>query len=243
MKMIEHNHFICHSYCHFSVLSHIILSDRTWRSGRSLVPSSDSVGKIISCNFSCFVPYFFYHQYGICRMYSKENPQYFRLPVPCLYSWERVMLLLSDEAAFKPCGPFFWQFTSEYLSQWLILCRPSLTHKGSGYPIFRAELPVGIIGVYGICGHTSYPYIHEFLLHTDTVLKPYTLIEGLEGDVFDEWYTVASLCSEFNRFCFLASYNGAYIMTVNAATDATVTNLLPFFSCTRTFLMIERRFW
>ena len=29
MKMIGHDHFICHSYCHFSVLSHIILSDRT----------------------------------------------------------------------------------------------------------------------------------------------------------------------------------------------------------------------
>lgn len=29
MKMIGHDHFICHSYCHFSVLSHILLSDRT----------------------------------------------------------------------------------------------------------------------------------------------------------------------------------------------------------------------
>ena len=26
MKMIGHDHFICHSYCHFSVLSHILLS-------------------------------------------------------------------------------------------------------------------------------------------------------------------------------------------------------------------------
>ena len=69
MKMIGHDHFICHSYCHFSVLSHILLSDRTLRSGRSLMTSSD----------------FFYHQYGICRMYSKENPQYFRLPVSGLY--------------------------------------------------------------------------------------------------------------------------------------------------------------
>ena len=25
MKMIGHDHFICHSYCHFSVLSHILL--------------------------------------------------------------------------------------------------------------------------------------------------------------------------------------------------------------------------
>ena len=24
MKMIGHDHFICHSYCHFSVLSHIL---------------------------------------------------------------------------------------------------------------------------------------------------------------------------------------------------------------------------
>ena len=85
MKMIGHDHFICHSYCHFSVLSHILLSDRTWRSGRSLMTSSDSVSKIISCCFSCFVSDFFYHQYGICRMYSKENPQYFRLPVSGLY--------------------------------------------------------------------------------------------------------------------------------------------------------------
>ena len=27
--MIGHDHFICHSYCHFSVLSHILLSDKT----------------------------------------------------------------------------------------------------------------------------------------------------------------------------------------------------------------------
>ena len=33
MKMIGHDHFICHSYCHFSVLSHIIrkrLRDSTY---------------------------------------------------------------------------------------------------------------------------------------------------------------------------------------------------------------------
>ena len=169
MKIIEHNHFICHFYSHFSVLSHIILSDRIWRSGKSLMTSSDSVSKIISCSFSCFVSDFFYHQYCICRMYSKENPQDFRLPVSGLYPWERVMLLLSAEAAFKPYGSFLWQLTSEYLSQCLILCRPSLTHKGSGYPIFRTELSVGIIGVYGIDSYTSYPHIYEFLLHTDTV--------------------------------------------------------------------------
>ena len=48
-------------------------------------PVRKSKDKIISCCFSCFVSDFFYYQYGICRMYSKENPQYFRLPVSGLY--------------------------------------------------------------------------------------------------------------------------------------------------------------
>ena len=56
--------------------------------------SSDSVSKIISCCFNRFVPDLINHQYCICRMYSEENPQDFRLPVPCLYPGERVMLLL-----------------------------------------------------------------------------------------------------------------------------------------------------
>ena len=53
------------------------------------------------------IPNLVNHQYGICRMYSKENPQYFRLPVSGLYPCERVMLLLSAEASFKSSGPFF----------------------------------------------------------------------------------------------------------------------------------------
>jgi hypothetical protein len=60
--------------------------------------SSAPVCKFMSCRFSCSARDLVYHQYGICRMYSEENPQDFRLPVPCLYSGERVMLLLSAEA-------------------------------------------------------------------------------------------------------------------------------------------------
>ena len=159
MKMIEYNHFICHYYCHFSVYSHILLSGKTWSSGRSLLTSSDSFSKLISCSFPRSVPDPVYHQYGICRMYSEENPQDFRLSVPCLYPCERVVLFLSAEASFKPGGPFFWEFASKHLPQRLILGRPSLAHKGCGYPIFCTELSVGIIGIYGISSHTSYPYI------------------------------------------------------------------------------------
>ena len=67
--------------------------------------SSYSVSKIISCRFNRPVPDPVNHQYGICRMYSEENPQDLRLPVPCPYPRERVMLLLCAEAAFKPGGP------------------------------------------------------------------------------------------------------------------------------------------
>ena len=38
----------------------------------------------------------------------------------------------------------------------------------------------------------SYSYFHELLLHTDTVLQAYTLIESLERDVFDE--RMPSIC-------------------------------------------------
>ena len=120
MKMIEYNHFICHYYCHFSVYSHILLSGKTWSSGRSLLTSSDSICKFMSCSFPRSVPDLVNHQYGICRMYSKEDPQDFRLPVPGLYSCERVMLLLSTEASFKPMA-FFWEFTSRHLAHLLPL--------------------------------------------------------------------------------------------------------------------------
>ena len=89
------------------------------------------------------------------------------------------MLLLSAEASFKPGGPFFGEFTSEHLPQGLILCLPSLAYEGSGYPIFRAELSVGIIGIYGIGSHASYPHIHELLLHADAVLQAYTFVKSL----------------------------------------------------------------
>ena len=140
------------------------------------------------------------------------------------------MLLLSAEAAFKPGGPFFGEFTSENLSQGFIPGRPSLAYKGCGYSIFCTELSVGIIGIYGIGSHTSYPYIHKLLLHTDTVLQAYTLIECLEREVFDERYAVylyvVDLRTELDGLCFLASYNGAYIMAVNA--DDAVPDLPAF---------------
>ena len=86
------------------------------------------------------------------------------------------------------------------------------------------------LGVYGIGSHTSYPHVHEFLLHTDTVLQTYTLIESLEREVFDERYAVylyiVHFCTELNRLVFLSPYDRTYIMAVNA--DDSVTDLPAF---------------
>ena len=117
------------------------------------------------------------------------------------------MLLLSAE--LPSCCPFF-ESSLLFLkgSSWL----PFFAHKGCGYPIFCTELSVGIIGIYGIGSHTSYPYIHKLLLHTDTVLQAYTLIECLEREVFDERYAVylyiIDLCTELDGLGFLASDDG-----------------------------------
>ena len=101
---------------------------------------------------------------------------------------------------------------------------------------------LGIIGVYGICSHTFYPYIHEFLLQT------YTLIECLERDVLNERYAIylyiVNLSTKLDRFYFLVSDDGTYIMTVNAnMRSLTLHPSKSSFSCSRTFLMMERRFW
>ena len=127
------------------------------------------------------------------------------------------MLLLCAETAFKPGAPFFGEFTSENLPQGFIPGRPSLAYEGRGDSVFRAELPVGVIGIYGIGSQTSY-------------LKPYTLIERIEREMLDERYIVylyiIDLCTELDGLDSLASDDGTYIMTVNI--DDTVTDFSPF---------------
>lgn len=109
------------------------------------------------------------------------------------------------------------------------------------------KLSVGIISIYGVGSHASYPNAHKLLLHTDTVLKAYTLIERLERDVLDERYSVylyvVDFCTELNGLCFLTSYDGTYIMTVNA--HNTVIDLPAFkhfLFLYKTFPTMESRF-
>ena len=64
----------------------------------------------------------------------------------------------------------------------------------------------------------------------DTVLQAYTLIECLEREVFNERYAVylyiIDLCTELDGFGFLASYDGTYIMAVDA--DDAITDFSAF---------------
>ena len=100
-------------------------------------------------------------------------------------------------------------------------------YEGSRDSVFRAELSVDVISIYGIGCYASYSHVHEFLLHANTVLQTYTLVERLEREVFDERYAVylyvIDLRTELHRFRFLTSYDEMYIMTVNA--DNAVTDL------------------
>ena len=90
----------------------------------------------MSCRFDCSVSDLVYHQYGICCMYSEENPQYFGLPVPCLYPCKQVVLLLCTEASFKPGGSFFREFISENLFQGFIPGALPLRTKEVDIPYF-----------------------------------------------------------------------------------------------------------
>ncbi len=92
--------------------------------------------------------------------------------------------------------------------------------------------------------HLTLTFI-SLLLHTDTVLQAYTLIECLEREVFDERYAVYLYIIDLfapnsTDLVSFASDDGTYIMTVNA--DDAVTDFPPFkHFCTSTFLMMERR--
>ncbi len=102
------------------------------------------------------------------------------------------MLLLCAEAAFKPGGPFFGEFTSENLfSRIHPMAALPLRTKDVDIPYFVQNFLVGIIGIYGIGQPRNLtPHIHELLLHADTVLQAYTFVESLEREVFDERYAV-----------------------------------------------------
>ena len=139
------------------------------------------------------------------------------------------MLLLCAEAAFKLVAlSLDSSLLRTFLKDSSSAALPLRT-KDVDIPYFVQNFSVGIIGIWNRQPRI-YPHIHELLLHADTVLQAYTFVESLEREVFDERYAVylyvVDLRTELDGLCFLASYNGTYIMTVNA--DDAVPDLPAF---------------
>ena len=78
--------------------------------------------------------------------------------------------------------------------------------KDVDIPYFVQNFLLALLAYMESAAHTSYPFVHKLLLHTDTVLQAYTLIECLEREVFDERYAVylyiIDLCTELDGLGF-----------------------------------------
>ncbi len=185
----------------------------------------------MSCRFIRPVPDFIYHQYGICRMYSKRKSIGF--PSSCSVP---LSLRVSNAASVcRSCLQVGWPFLfdSSLLRTFLkdsSLAALPLRTKDVDIPYFVQNFLLALLAYMESAATASYPHIHELLLHADTVLQAYTFVESLEREVFDERYAVylyvVDLRTELDGLCFLASYNGTYIMTVNA--DDAVPDLPAF---------------
>jgi hypothetical protein len=71
---------------------------------RCLMTLSTSARKIILCSFSQSVLDLVYHQYGICRMYSKEKLQDFRLFISGFYAinaYTFIKLKINNQCSVK----------------------------------------------------------------------------------------------------------------------------------------------
>ena len=145
-------------------------------------------------------------------------------------SYDRKEAIVKDKETMAKVKNVYKMFR-EYMDVKPNSKRPSVAYFCMEFGINQVvKIYSGGLGIYGIGSHASYPHIHELLLHADAVLQAYTLVESLEREVFDKRYTVylyvVNLCTEFNGFCFLASYDRTYIMTVDA--DDAVTDFPSF---------------
>lgn len=221
--MIDHNHFICHCYSHFSVFSHTITwnSEEVWCPLLPLwvKPYHDTLAVlflILSVINTAFV---------VCI----ENPQNFYLPIPSLYSWKRIMLLSSIEVYFKPSGPFFaGPFLSTFHNGSSFAAR-TLHTKQVDIPYFVKNFPLVLL----VCMESAITYLTlTFISLPRARIRFLSHISSL--NVFNEKFPMNNILS----ICVLLTFtpnstilfpflcDGTYIITLNA-NDA-ITNLSSF---------------
>ena len=105
----------------------------------------------------------------------------------CKYPADSEVLLLIAEAAFHDSGSQIADDSARCGGGViLILGLRTFSCKTGGDPVFRAVLPVLIVGV--DCISSDLPDIDsgEFLLILNALFETHTLVEGLEGMMFDE---------------------------------------------------------
>lgn len=141
------------------------------------------------------------------------------------------MLFLCTETAFEPGESFPREFTPEDLPHLPVLCSPSLAYKGCGYPIFVQNFLLALL-VYmeSVDTHLTLTFISFWCIRIQSFRRIPSLNALKEmcpiNEIPSVCMYVARLCTEFDRFCLLAPYDRAYVMTVN--TDNTVTGLPAF---------------
>ncbi len=140
------------------------------------------------------------------------------------------MLLLSAEAAFKTGGPFFGEFTSENLSQGFILGRPSLRTKDVDIPYFVQNFLLALLAyMESAATHLTLTFMSFCCMRIQSFRRIPSLKALNERCSMNDMPSICMLLTfapNSTDFVFLASYNGTYIMTVNA--DDAVPDLLPY---------------
>lgn len=96
------------------------------------------------------------------------------------------MLFLRTEAAFKLVAlSLESSLLSTFLKRSSFAALPFRT-KEVDIPYFVQNFLLALLAYMGVGSHASHPHIHKFLPHADAVLQPYTLIEGIEREMFNE---------------------------------------------------------
>ena len=87
MKMTAWPHLICHFYCNFSISClNPIHSGMMFQKKPVTTPSDRFFIIKYDAALLCLFLILPIIKYSVCRIYSEENPQDFRFPVPFLYS-------------------------------------------------------------------------------------------------------------------------------------------------------------
>ena len=166
---------------------------------------------------------------GVCHVDAEKEKQCLAAGVACRYPAYAVVLFLIAETAlhggraqsadYPSCGANVGIF---------FLWLRAFAYKAGSYAVFGAVPPVVVVGIDCVGSDSGHFDACQFLLIFNALLEPYALVEGFEGVMLDEGYSVnlyvVDLGSELHALVLLASDYGTDIGAVYA--DNAVLHLL-----------------